>query len=66
MGNLAYQGITKDLVIVSDDAGQFNILSHALCWIHTERLVHTVIPLNDGHREDIAKVRGQIWDSMPI
>ena len=47
-------------MIVSDDAGQFNILQHALCWIHTERLVHTLIPLNEKHRKDIAKVRGEI------
>jgi hypothetical protein len=33
-----------------------------LCWGHTERLVHTLIPLNDVHREDIAKVRNDIWN----
>ena len=26
--------------MVSDDAGQFNVGQHALCWIHAERLVH--------------------------
>jgi hypothetical protein len=34
---------------------------HGLCWVHSERLVHKLIPLNDAHREDIARVRGQIW-----
>jgi hypothetical protein len=28
------------LVIVSDDAGQFNVLCNALFWIHTERLIN--------------------------
>jgi hypothetical protein len=62
LGNVMHQGKCRNLVIVSDDAGQFNILLHALCWVHSERLVHTLIPLKNGHREDIAKVRGDIWD----
>src|SRR6266478_4491349 len=28
------------LAIVSDDAGQFNVGRHGLCWVHTERPVH--------------------------
>ena len=62
LGNVMHEGMCRNLVIVSDDAGQFNILLHALCWVHSERLIHTLIPLNDGHREDIAKVRGEVWD----
>jgi hypothetical protein len=62
LGNIQLNGLCQDLVIVSDDAGQFNLLQHALCWIHTERLVHTLVPLNEKHRQDIAKVRGEIWD----
>lgn len=62
LGVLFEQGLTNDLVILSDDAGQFNILLHALCWIHTERLIHTMIPLNEQHRKDIALVRGQLWE----
>jgi hypothetical protein len=30
-------------VIVSDDAGQFRVGAHALCWIHAERLVHKLV-----------------------
>lgn len=62
LGSVLKHGLCEDLVIVSDDAGQFNILLHALCWVHTERLVHKMQPLNDKHRADIASVRGQIWD----
>ena len=43
------------------DAGQFNVLLRTLCWVHAERLVHKLIPLNEAHRQDIAQVRGQIW-----
>ena len=37
------------------------MLRHGLCWIHAERLIHTLLPLNEDHREDIAKVRGELW-----
>ena len=62
LGSVLDHGLCDDLVIVSDDAGQFDVLLHALCWVHAERLVHKLIPLNESHREDIARVRGQIWD----
>lgn len=62
LGSLKGLHIAENLVIVSDDAGQFNVLTHGLCWVHAERLVHKMLPLNDQHRIDIARVRGQIWD----
>jgi len=49
-------------VIVSDGAGQFAVLLHALCWVHAEGLVHKLIPLNDQQRQDQQRVRGEIWD----
>jgi len=61
MGAVLDGGRCDDLVIVSDDAGQFNILLHALCWVHTERLIRKMLPLNDTHREEIARLRDQIW-----
>ena len=36
-------------------------MTHALCWIHTERLIHKLVPLNEAHRQDIARVRDQLW-----
>src|ERR1700693_51498 len=38
-GSIQAHGFLKDTVIVSDDAGQFDVGRHALCWVHTERLV---------------------------
>jgi len=58
LGSVLHHGLCEDLVIVSDDAGQFNILLHALCWIHTERLIHKMLSLNETHRQEIAQVRG--------
>jgi len=62
LGGLIEKGFSLDLAIVSDGAGQFAILLHALCWVHAERLVHKLIPLNEQHRQDQQRVRGEIWD----
>lgn len=36
MGGLLAQGIPVNLAIISDDASQFNVFDHALCWIHAQ------------------------------
>jgi hypothetical protein len=51
-----------DAVILSDDAGQFNVGRHALCWIHAERLVHKLDTFTDRQRAAQARVRGLIWN----
>jgi hypothetical protein len=51
-----------DAVILSDDAGQFNIGRHALCWVHAERLVHKLDAFTDRHRAAQTRGRGLIWD----
>jgi hypothetical protein len=61
LGSLLNHCFCNDLVIVSDDAGQFNIRQHGLCWIHAERLAHKTLPLNEQHRQEIAHVLDQIW-----
>lgn len=62
LGSLLDKGFNPELAIVSDGAGQFAIGLHALCWIHAERLIHKLIPINDAQRQAIARVRGQVWD----
>jgi hypothetical protein len=51
-----------DGVVLSDDAGQFNIGRHALCWVHAERLVHKLDTFNDRHRAAQTRARSLIWD----
>ena len=51
-----------DAVIPGDDAGQFNVGRHALCWVHAERLVHRLDTFNDRHRAAQTRVRGLIRD----
>ena len=60
-GAIAEHGFLQDAVIVSDDAGQFNVGQHALCWIHAERLVHKLETFTDPQREAQQFVRGLIW-----
>jgi hypothetical protein len=61
LGGLLEKGLSRELVIVSDGAGQFAILLHALCWVHAERLIHKLIPLNERQRLDQERVRDEIW-----
>ena len=60
-GSIRSHGLLNETAIVSDDAGQFRIGRHALCWVHAERLVHQLIPFNDRQRLAIALVRQLIW-----
>jgi hypothetical protein len=61
MGGLLAQGVPVDLAIISDDAGQFNVFDHALCWIHAERVINRLIPLNEGHVKAVEGIREQFW-----
>ena len=61
LGSVLHHGFSKKLVIISDDAGQFNILLHALCWIHAERTIHKLIPCSDEEAKAIENIRDRIW-----
>lgn len=61
LGSLLDKGFNPELAIISDGAGQFAIGLHALCWIHAERLIHKLIPVNDAQRQAVALVREQLW-----
>jgi len=62
IGALLHSTAIENLAIISDGAGQFNLLTHGLCWVHAERLIHTLLPMNKAHKEAVAGVREQIWD----
>jgi len=66
LGTAIEQGLNPDLVVVSDDAGQFNVLLHALCWIHAERTIQKLVGFNDEQRAALEKVRTQIWDFYQV
>jgi hypothetical protein len=62
LGSVLEYGFNTDMVIVSDDAGQFNILLHALCWIHAERTIHKLVGFNDNQSKALEETRSNIWD----
>jgi hypothetical protein len=62
IGSILSHGFSLDCVIVSDDAGQFNILNHGLCWLHAERTINKLIGFSDAQRQALEQVRSQIWD----
>ena len=61
IGSILKHGFSKDTIIVSDDAGQFNVFEHALCWIHAERGITTLIPSNQMQIDAIEWARKEIW-----
>jgi hypothetical protein len=60
-GSIHAHEFLRDAVLLSDDAGQFNIGLHALCWVHAERLVHKLDTFTDQHRAAQQRIRGLIW-----
>jgi hypothetical protein len=60
-GSIADHGLLRDAVIVSDDAGQFEVGQHALCWVHAERLVHKLDTFTDQQRQAQQHIRTLIW-----
>ncbi len=61
LDGLLEKGFNPELAIISDGPGQFAILLHGVCWIHAERLIHKLIPMNDLQRDATSTVRDQIW-----
>jgi hypothetical protein len=58
---LLHKGNVEKLAIISDGAGQFAVFQHGLCWVHAERLIHTLLPMNGPHKKAVEGVRAQIW-----
>jgi hypothetical protein len=66
LGTVLEHGVNPKLVIVSDDAGQFNVLLHALCWIHAERTLQKLVGFSDEQCAALETTRTQIWDFYQI
>lgn len=61
VGAIAERGLLADTVIVSDDAGQFNVFAHALCWIHAERHLRRIVCATDEHHRLVELQRHLVW-----
>ena len=64
LGSLLHHGCNPELVILSDDAGQFHIrgLLHALCWIHAERTLRKLVGFTEQQRAALEGVRTEVWE----
>jgi hypothetical protein len=62
LGSLIAHGVSPKLVVLSDGAGQFDVLVHAGCWMHAERPLARLNPYSEPHRTAIETVRSAIWE----
>src|SRR4051812_28805715 len=62
LGSLIAHGVSPELTVLSDGAGQFDVFVHALCWLHVERPLARLVPHNEKHRQAIEQIRQGIWD----
>src|SRR3954463_14382954 len=60
-GSVKAHGLLPDTVILADDAGQFTLERHALCWVHAERLVHKLDTFTERQHAAQQVVRALIW-----
>jgi hypothetical protein len=62
LGSLIAHGVSPELTVLSDGAGQFDVLVHALCWLHVERPLARLVPHDEKHRQAIEPIRQRIWE----
>jgi len=62
IGSLLQHGFKADMAILSDDAGQFNVFLHALCWFHAERKINELIPFGEAQVKAIEEKRNEFWN----
>ncbi|VAX36599.1 Mobile element protein [hydrothermal vent metagenome] len=68
LGHLIEGGMPENMVILSDDAGQFNVLVHALCWIpayrpgrHVERNLQKIHTYTNQQRQELDQLLSAVW-----
>jgi Transposase IS66 family len=61
IGSIVARGRLTDTVIVSDEAGQFDVFQHALCWIHAERHLRRIVCVTDEQHRQVALQRQLVW-----
>jgi hypothetical protein len=61
IGSIVARGLLTDTVIVSDEAGQFDVFQHALCWIHAERHLRRIVCVTDQQHRLVEVQRQLVW-----
>jgi len=63
IGALISRGtLTLDSILMSDGAGQFNVFKHVLCWIHIERSIKKLVPINEKDRFERDSILDLFWN----
>jgi hypothetical protein len=62
IGGLNLEGRSESLRILSDGAGQFNVMQHGLCWVHIERGLRKLEGDSEQERKNIVEMQGLLWD----
>lgn len=62
LGGVMAKGVSSELRILSDGAGQFNLLVHALCWVHVERALRRLSGYTARQRQNIEEMQQLLWD----
>ena len=55
--------LTKDLLIISDEAGQFCLpgMKQGLCWVHVERKLKQLVPRGEEEQKVLLSKQTQYW-----
>ena len=61
IGSMFAHGVNKVLSVLSDDAGQFNILLHGLCWVHSERNLQKLNCYTEAQEKELEKILSDFW-----
>jgi hypothetical protein len=61
VGSIVARGRLTDTVIVSDDAGQFDVFLHGLCWIHAERHLRRIGCVTEEQHRLVELQRQLVW-----
>jgi len=62
LGGMMEKGVPEQLRIISDGARQFNVLVHALCWVHAERALRRLPGNTARQRQNIEDMQQLLWD----
>jgi len=61
IGTLVADGFDESTIIHSDEAGQFNLFVHSLCWKHVERPLRKLKTYTTLQEEQLEEVKHQFW-----
>ena len=62
LGSLFRHGMPKDIPFITDDAGQFNLFIHALCWSHAIRNIIKVVTPDGKTCDEVENILKLIRD----